>query len=324
MAKLNTGAIYKEIEQAEQWLLRSGDDELANIYRTITRQTIDHLRNTVNEYNKSGTAMNSVLYSAERERALLASLPNIANMATDTTGVGATITAHTGLAGELGFQSALYELGASIDELEVLALNTGYFQALTNEQVRQSVGMALAKRSLKSNSELLAILQQTFVEGIDSNAGAYKLITDKQYKDMAMNLHEYIGMDYRKARTILHNEMGGIYSAGNQLGIDRAQALGIEGEKTWYSNRDKRVRSSHAHLDGTKVPLDGYFVSNGHEAQQPHQFGVASEDINCRCRSHITRKGKEIIRTSNGADFDTFKQFKDYYAGVASNDKGVL
>lgn len=317
MPKLDQKAIVAEVERAELWLMNNGEQEIQRIYRDIAQQTINDLRRTVDAFNAGDELTRSALFAAERETALLASLQRVAQSATETGGAYGVITAHTGDAAKLGYTSALYEIGANSDELVELVMNTSYFEALVDNNVRAQVGQYLSKQSNKTNAELLAILQQAYIEGIDSSAAGYKLVTDETYKKMATNINEYVAQDFRKARTILHNEMGSLYSAGNQQAIDRAQELGIEGEKTWYSNRDKKVRHSHAKLDGQKTELDGVFNSNGHEAQQPHQFGVAAEDINCRCRVHITRRGKQVKRNANGVDFDTFKEFRDYYASIA-------
>lgn len=55
--------------------------------------------------------------------------------------------------------------------------------------------------------------------------------------------------------------------------------------KQWDSSIDRRTRKSHAALDGQLRELDQPFKSptNGHTAMYPGGFGIASEDINCRC-----------------------------------------
>jgi HK97 family phage portal protein len=54
--------------------------------------------------------------------------------------------------------------------------------------------------------------------------------------------------------------------------------------KTWLSERDDDVREHHRAMDGQRADEDGYFTSsNGDKARYPGGFGIASQDINCRC-----------------------------------------
>ena len=55
-------------------------------------------------------------------------------------------------------------------------------------------------------------------------------------------------------------------------------------EKEWLAVQDDRTRDTHSELDGQKRPLGESFVSSsGLNADYPGDFGVAAEDINCRC-----------------------------------------
>ena len=55
-------------------------------------------------------------------------------------------------------------------------------------------------------------------------------------------------------------------------------------KKTWCTMADLRVRDSHSYLDGVTIPIDAEFYTyKGNKTQYPGQFGVAEEDVNCRC-----------------------------------------
>jgi HK97 family phage portal protein len=60
---------------------------------------------------------------------------------------------------------------------------------------------------------------------------------------------------------------------------------GIVDGKEWVTTIDGRERNSHAELDGQTVGVNEKFVvpSNGHSTDRPHGFGIAEEDIQCRC-----------------------------------------
>lgn len=54
--------------------------------------------------------------------------------------------------------------------------------------------------------------------------------------------------------------------------------------KEWISSRDDRVRDSHRELDDSApIPVREDFRVGSMSASSPAGFGVASEDINCRC-----------------------------------------
>jgi hypothetical protein len=54
--------------------------------------------------------------------------------------------------------------------------------------------------------------------------------------------------------------------------------------KEWVTKRDGDVRSNHRRMDGQRADADGYFTSpTNNKARYPGGFGVAEEDIECRC-----------------------------------------
>lgn len=70
---------------------------------------------------------------------------------------------------------------------------------------------------------------------------------------------------------------------------DFLQAVGFTVEKTWISMNDERVRDTHFLLHGTTIPIDGYFHTVNGRSQGPGLFGIAEEDVNCRCSLSIRK-----------------------------------
>ncbi len=72
-------------------------------------------------------------------------------------------------------------------------------------------------------------------------------------------------------------------------GADRAYQVavaehGVDLRKEWLTSRDAAVRESHQGMDGQTVDIGALFTSDdGQQANAPGMFGVAGEDINCRC-----------------------------------------
>ena len=54
--------------------------------------------------------------------------------------------------------------------------------------------------------------------------------------------------------------------------------------KIWHTMEDDRVRDTHVWLDGVSAPVDGEFYNyKGESTMYPGQWGIAEEDVNCRC-----------------------------------------
>lgn len=69
----------------------------------------------------------------------------------------------------------------------------------------------------------------------------------------------------------------------NEAMFEGAKSAGAT-SKTWNTMADPKVRDTHAYLEGVTVPIDAEFYSfNGDSTYYPGQWGIAEEDINCRC-----------------------------------------
>lgn len=58
--------------------------------------------------------------------------------------------------------------------------------------------------------------------------------------------------------------------------------------KTWQTMLDDRVREPHEWLEGSTIPLDAYFYTDGDRALAPGGFQSAALNVNCRCLIDIT------------------------------------
>jgi SPP1 gp7 family putative phage head morphogenesis protein len=86
--------------------------------------------------------------------------------------------------------------------------------------------------------------------------------------------------DYRAER-IARTE---IVSSANAANLAAYQISGLVDGKEWLAVQDGQTRDTHRHLDGQRTGITGEFVSSsGARTQGPGLFGVAEEDINCRC-----------------------------------------
>ena len=101
---------------------------------------------------------------------------------------------------------------------------------------------------------------------------------------MARNLKNVTNVDYNKTLRIAKTEGHRIQQEATYNVQKRAIQKGASIVKQWDSTLDKKTRKTHRELDGQIVGVDEYCVTlNGDKALYPSGFGVAREDINCRC-----------------------------------------
>jgi HK97 family phage portal protein len=77
--------------------------------------------------------------------------------------------------------------------------------------------------------------------------------------------------------------------------LEAARQGGFE-RKKWLSSGDHIVRNSHRAMHGQTQPVSHPFQApNGAQADYPGGFGVAAEDINCRCAMRPVLDGEKAI-----------------------------
>lgn len=121
------------------------------------------------------------------------------------------------------------------------------------------------------------------------------------YTQASARLEEQGYSSYRRAMVITRTEAGRVQAVAREKAQAEARGLGIEFDKVWVATLDGRTRHNHAELDGVKADKDGYFEINGLRTKQPHMFGFASEDVNCRCRtiSRLKDDDTPLLRRDN-------------------------
>lgn len=109
----------------------------------------------------------------------------------------------------------------------------------------------------------------------------YKKIDGKTWEE---RVYEYETIE--EVKTLAETESHRIFSDGQW----DCATVGGATKKTWLTMRDDRVRESHWYLDGLTVGINDYFYTlSGDRTLYPGEFGVASEDVNCRCYVKYSR-----------------------------------
>lgn len=105
-----------------------------------------------------------------------------------------------------------------------------------------------------------------------------------------------------RAKLIVRTEGNRIANAARLEAARTAKQQGTDLVKQWDSTMDKKTRPHHVQLDGQVRELDEPFEVDGRKAQAPGKFGIASEDINCRC--HAYSRPRWAVRADGDYKYD--------------------
>lgn len=184
------------------------------------------------------------------------------------------------------------------------------FALLTDKQIATIINTPIAGRKLstrlKGNStKMKKNLNRVLTRGFSKGWSTQK---------MAAQIAEIGAANYRRAMNIARTESGRVTSVTRQQSQQHAKDLGIKAEKKWISTLDGDTRNNHRKLDGQIRAIDEYFEVGDLKTLQPHMFGIASEDCNCRCRTVNVIKGYEpkLRRDNATGEVSAYKNYQEW------------
>lgn len=186
------------------------------------------------------------------------------------------------------------------------------FTMLTDKQINIIINTPVANRKLSTRLKGNSTKMKQNLNRVLTRGFAKGLSTQK----MAVQIAEIGGANYRRAMNIARTESGRVTSVARQQSQNHAKSIGLKLEKQWISTLDKLTRSNHQILDGKKIDIDAYFEIAGHKALQPHMFGVAAEDCNCRCRTItiVNGMGPELRKDNETKEVGEYKNYDEWLA----------
>ena len=193
----------------------------------------------------------------------------------------------------------------------------------------------LSKPLYDSIGEDLQSLKQHITDVISAGFAAGTSVNDMAHQITAKMIGDYAGMKggvLGKAKTIARTESNRVANAARLDAATDAKEAGADTVKQWDSTMDRATRPHHVELDGQVRELNEPFEVAGHKAMAPHQFGIASEDVNCRCRVNIRPRWAVTSDLENDRmkmdgetgklvkiDSDEYREFKALYLKEAEN-----
>lgn len=109
--------------------------------------------------------------------------------------------------------------------------------------------------------------------------------TGRDYASIARQISLKAGISLSRACIIARTEGHRVTSESEMDCMTTAKSKGADVVKEWISTLDSVTRKTHVELDGQVRELEEEFVipSTGERAMYPGGFGIAKEDIQCRC-----------------------------------------
>lgn len=109
--------------------------------------------------------------------------------------------------------------------------------------------------------------------------------TGRDYASIARQISLKAGISLSRACIIARTEGHRVTSESEMDCMTTAKSKGADVVKEWISTLDNVTRETHVELDGQVRELEEEFVipSTGARAMYPGGFGIAKEDIQCRC-----------------------------------------
>ncbi|MCM1193345.1 MAG: phage head morphogenesis protein [Butyrivibrio sp.] len=149
----------------------------------------------------------------------------------------------------------------------------------------------------------------------------------KGYEWMARQIALKTSASFSRAYTIARTEGHRVTSESEMDCMTAAKEKGADVIKEWTSTLDNVTRQTHVELDGQQRELEEEFVipSSGARAMYPGGFGIAGEDVNCRCcmnqRARWNLKSEEYRYSRAAGEVvsiksDVYREWKKGYTEV--------
>ena len=173
----------------------------------------------------------------------------------------------------------------SDDRFESLLTSEAIEEVIEQPINNLTISQRLARNKRGTINDLLSTVERGLREG-------------KTYGEMSKIIQDRYEVDINSANRVVRTESHRVMEKSKADSMQDAVSQGATVYKYWLTAQDERVRTSHSQL-GAKydadnpIPVDEPFEINGMAAMQPSGFGIASEDINCRCVAAYTTEGGE-------------------------------
>lgn len=211
--------------------------------------------------------------------------------------------------GYIGLNYSIMQQGIPL----VIPINQDAILASINKQI---AGMTFADRIGINMNDFKQTIKDEITRGLASNM---------TYGEIAINISRTAEHNLNKAYRIARTEGHRVTQEARYEGMTQAKNRGADVVKEWNSTLDGDTRPAHQELDGQIRELDEPFNSSAGNPMYPGNFGIASQDISCRCivlqraRWVLDNEAHERMAKINGVNqLIKVKNYEDYKKGYYS------
>ena len=150
--------------------------------------------------------------------------------------------------------------------------------------------------------ELRTKMQSTLSRGLASGMS---------YQSIAIQAASQMHMSFNDAKRIVATEGHRVQNEAKMDCMREARAAGADIVKEWCAVLDNKTRTRHSVLDGQVRELDEPFTALGADVMYPGGFGIASEDINCRCC--LLQRSRKALSVGRRRQLESYASFRKNY-----------
>lgn len=332
-------SFYRKNQASLTRLQANGERELVSIYATALDTIRKKLKRIYDKHAKDGKLENG-------DKTTYMMLKQLGDwIETYLDGKNLDVDRFMDALTEEQYTESFYRMAYAIDQSTGIGIEWGTIPERAIEEIVHSPLEHLMK------SRNFRMQRSLAVEKIRKDL-ALALVRGDSFQLLASRIGGVLGIEKRgrsyiysrkglsaRALTIARTEGMRVLNKGHQDAYSIARQNGCEIEEIWDATLDGRTRPSHGLLDGKAkdVEHDGWYVEElGMYVKGPLQSGVASFDINCRCRTTCRVKGIEDtdrrIRAEGITKYQTYTQWRNsfdyasqlkYNIKVANKDIGL-
>ena len=302
MTELNK--FQREIENLLQKADKATDRRLYDLYIDTIK---DLKKSLLVDYQRLDSLTSSQKLKLSQMSTLLEQLDQSADKLKK--GLRSEITGHLIDTGKIAYNELFYEFEGGHGGIN--------FAMLKEEELRTVIETPVAnfKLSERLNDGVVERLRNNIKDDLNRI-----FLHGASYAQASARLAEQGYSSYRRAMMITRTEAGRVQAVAREKAQSEARNLGVEFDKVWVATLDGRTRHNHAELDGAKADKNGYFEINGLRTKQPHMFGFASEDVNCRCRTISRLKDNDTLLSRRDNETGKIVEYRNYREWARSKE----
>lgn len=293
----------KEVIQSQLDDEKKVISDLKKVYERARQDTVEAIKGL--EARTDVENLQSIVYQRDYQNAIKKQLDSILDIM--NTNQFTTISEYLEKCYESGYLGTMYDLqGQGIP----LIIPIDQEQVTAAIQLDSKISEGLYKR--------LGIDTKTLKDSIRANVSR-GIAASESWATVARNINNRMGIGLNRAVRIARTEGHRIACESSYHAQLVAKDKGADIVKQWDATLDDKTRLSHQQLDGQIREVEEPFEINGNKAQYPGEFGVASEDINCRCvalqRARWALDEDELEELKKRAEYfglDKSEDFEDF------------